>query len=95
MTTYLKKSVIGLSLMAGLVGAVSCKKILDLEPHNSTFTSAYFTNGEDANTAIAGAYALLRSTLLNNYSYFTYGDAPAGEFLITDAFYSPIANGQF
>jgi len=95
MTTYLKKAVIGLSLMAGLFGAVSCKKILDLEPHDSTFTSAYFTNGEDANTAIAGAYALLRSTLLNNYSYFTYGDAPAGEFSISDAFYSPIAGGQF
>ncbi|WP_214071821.1 RagB/SusD family nutrient uptake outer membrane protein [Mucilaginibacter sp. dw_454] len=95
MTTYLKKSIIGLSLIAGICGAVSCKKVLDLEPHDSTFTGAYFTNGEDANTAIAGAYALLRSTLLNNYSYFTYGDAPTGEFAITDAFYSPIPSGQF
>ena len=95
MTTYLKKSIIGFSLIAGLCGTVSCKKILDLQPHDTTFTSAYFTNGEDANTAIAGAYALLRSTLLNNYSYFTYGDAPSGEFAITDAFYSPIVSGQF
>lgn len=98
MTTYFKKSIIGLSLIAGLCGAVSCKKILDLQPHNSTFTSAYFTNGEDANTAIAGAYALLRSTLLNNYSFHVFGDVPAGEFSINsgydDANYN-ISNGQF
>ncbi len=98
MTTYLKKSIIGLSLIAGLCGTVSCKKILDLQPHDSTFTSAYFTNGEDANTAIAGAYALLRSTLLNNYSFHVFGDVPAGEFSINsgydDANYN-ISNGQF
>jgi len=77
---------------------MSCKKILDLQPHDSTFTSAYFTNGQDANTAIAGAYALLRSTLLNNYSYYVFGDVPAGEFSINsgydDANYN-ISNGQF
>jgi hypothetical protein len=98
MTKYFKNSIIGLSLIAGLCGAVSCKKILDLQPHDSTFTAAYFTNGEDANTAIAGAYALLRSTLLNNSSFHVFGDVPAGEFSINsnfdDANYN-ISNGQF
>jgi hypothetical protein len=98
MTKYIKKSIISLTSVACLFGAVSCKKILDLQPHNTTFTSAYFTNGEDANTAIAGAYALLRSTLLNNYSYFVFGDVPAGEFTINtdkdDANYN-VSNGQF
>ena len=98
MTTYFKKSIIGLSLIAGLCGTVSCKKILDLEPHDSTFTSAYFTDGEDANTAIAGAYALLRSTFLNNYSYYVFGDIPAGEFSPNgnyDSANSNVALGQF
>ncbi|TSJ42735.1 RagB/SusD family nutrient uptake outer membrane protein [Mucilaginibacter corticis] len=89
----------GLLLIAGLVSVTtSCKKILDLEPHNSTFTSAYFTNGIDANTAIAGAYALLRSALLNKTSFHVYGDATALEFSINsgqdDAAYN-ISNGEF
>ncbi len=76
----------------------SCKKVLDLQPHNSTFTEAYFQNGTDANTAIAGAYALLRNVLLNNYSWHVYGDLPAGEFNVNgglDAFNQPIQNGDF
>ena len=73
----------------------SCKKVLDLQPHNSTFTEAYFQTGQDANTAIAGAYALLRSALLNNYSWHVYGDLPAGEYNSNDAFNQPICNGQF
>ncbi|MDB5156415.1 MAG: RagB/SusD domain protein [Mucilaginibacter sp.] len=85
-------------LLTGLISVTSCKKILDLEPHNSTFTSAYFTNGNDANTAIAGAYALLRSALLNNSSFHVYGDATALEFNINsgydDANYN-ISNGEF
>ncbi|MCC8423483.1 RagB/SusD family nutrient uptake outer membrane protein [Mucilaginibacter sp. UR6-11] len=86
----------GLLLITGLISVnTSCKKILDLEPHNSTFTNAYFSNGNDANTAIAGAYALLRSVLLSNSSFHVYGDATANEFAITDAFYSPIPSGQF
>lgn len=98
MTKYLKKTIIGAASIACLFGVVSCKKILDLEPHDTTFTSAYFNTGEDANTAIAGAYALLRNTLLDNYSYHVYGDVPAGEFSINsgydDANYN-ISNGEF
>jgi hypothetical protein len=88
----------GLLFISGLIGVTSCKKVLDLEPHNSTFTNAYFTNGNDANTAIAGAYALLRSVLLNNTSFHVYGDATAKEFNINsgydDANYN-ISNGEF
>ncbi len=75
MKKYFKKSIISAVSLACLFGAVSCKKILSAAS-DATFTSAYFTDGEDANTAIAGAYALLRSTLLNNYSYYVFGDIP-------------------
>jgi hypothetical protein len=81
-----------------LVSGSSCKKVLDLQPHNSTFTEAYFQTGQDANTAIAGAYALLRNVLMNHYSWHVYGDLPSGEYAVDgglDAFNSPICNGQF
>jgi hypothetical protein len=87
-----------LLLIAGTIGVTSCKKIIDLEPHNSTFTNAYFTNGKDANTAIAGAYALLRSVLLNGYSHYVYGDITAGEFAVDGGYDSgdaTISNGEF
>ncbi|MGZ3871512.1 MAG: RagB/SusD family nutrient uptake outer membrane protein [Mucilaginibacter sp.] len=88
----------GLLMITSIIGVTSCKKVLDLDPHNSTFTNAYFTNGTDANTAIAGAYALLRSALLNNTSFHVYGDATAKEFAINsgadDANYN-ISNGEF
>jgi len=98
MKTKIFKYIAGLLLVPGLIGVTSCKKVLDLDPHNSTFTNAYFTNGVDANTAIAGAYALLRSVLLNNTSFHVYGDATAKEFSILsgpdNANYN-ISNGEF
>lgn len=98
MKKYILKYTVGLLLIAGAISVASCNKILDLEPHNSTFTNAYFTNGKDANTAIAGSYALLRSVLLNNYSFHVYGDATVGEFNINssndNANYN-ISNGEF
>jgi len=89
----------GIAVIAFLsLSGGSCKKILDLQPHTSTFTEAYFRTGQDANTAIAGAYALLRNVLLNNYSWHVYGDVPAGEMDINgglDAFHVNIQSGQF
>lgn len=86
----------GIVLILVLLSSGACKKVLDLQPHNSTFTEAYFKTGTDANTAIAGAYALLRSVLLTNYSWHKYGDVPSAELnIINDAFTSSMANGQF
>lgn len=76
----------------------SCSKILDLQPHTSTFTEAYFKTQQDARTAIAGAYALLRNNLVSNNSWHIYGDVTAGEFDINsglDAFTYPIELGQY
>lgn len=67
-------------LLASIMIVSSCSKILDQEPHNSTFTDAYFTNEQDASTALAGAYAILRSILMQDNSWHMYGDIPAGEF---------------
>ena len=85
-------------LLASIMTLSSCSKILDLEPHNSTFTEAYFTNESDANTAIAGAYALLRNILIADNTWHVYGDVPASEFLINgnyDSGNSNVALGLF
>jgi hypothetical protein len=96
MRPFIIKRFSGIALILILLGGGACKKVLDLQPHNSTFTEAYFQTGTDANTAIAGAYALLRSVLLNNYSWHIYGDVPSAELnIINDAFTSSIASGQF
>jgi hypothetical protein len=85
-------------LLASIVIASSCNKILDLEPHNSTFTGAYFTSEQDANTALAGAYAILRNTLMTDNSWHVYGDVPSGELSVNgnfDSGNSNIAQGLF
>jgi hypothetical protein len=88
----------GFILMMVIFSATSCKKILEIDPHNTTFTDAYFENGTDANTAISGAYSLLRSVLLDNFNYHVYGDAASGAFSINGGLDNAnfnISNGEF
>jgi hypothetical protein len=88
----------GFLLIMAVFTATSCKKILELDPHNTTFTDAYFVNGTDANTAMSGAYSLLRSVLLDNYNFHVYGDAASGEFSINGGLDNAnfnISNGEF
>ena len=90
------KWMIGTALTAVLLTGSSCKKILDLQPHTTTFTEAYFRTGQDANTGIAGAYALLRNIMLTNNSWHVYGDIPSGALNIqADAFHQQIQYGNF
>jgi hypothetical protein len=65
-----------------LIGDSSCKKILDQKPKNSTYDEVYWQSAKDAESAIAGNYALLRAALAdessydpNAYKYYMYGDA--------------------
>src|SRR3954470_7579790 len=78
-------------LIASIIVTAACNKILDLEPHNSTFTDAYFTSEQDANTALAGAYALLRNDLIDGNSWHKYGDIVSGELSINGG----LDNGNF
>lgn len=62
-----------LILLAGLVIAflvASCDSFLNKEPISAIPFSAYFKTQEDANTAIAGMYDALQSTLVPNYFYW-------------------------
>lgn len=85
-------------LIASIIITSSCSKILDLEPHNSTFTDAYFTSEQDAKTALAGAYALLRNDLIDGNSWHKYGDIVSGELSINGGLDNGnfnISNGEF
>jgi starch-binding outer membrane protein, SusD/RagB family len=94
----IKKSLYIAYTVVLLAMITSCSKILDLEPHDSTFTGAYFTTENDANTAISGAYALVRRVFLTDNSYHLYGDVVSGELAINsgydDGSYN-ISLGQF
>jgi hypothetical protein len=84
--------------MASIIITSACSKILDLEPHNSTFTDAYFSSEQDANTAIAGAYALLRNDLTDGESWHKYGDIVSGELSINGGLDNSsfnISHGEF
>ncbi|MBO9729640.1 MAG: RagB/SusD family nutrient uptake outer membrane protein [Chitinophaga sp.] len=76
----------------------SCSKILDLEPHNSTFTGAYFSSESDAKTSLSGAYAILRNILIRDNSWHKYGDVVSGELSIDggrDNGNYNISNGEY
>lgn len=73
-----------LSIFCGilvLISASSCKKLLNQEPKNSTYFEAYWKTAKDAQNAIAGNYALLRTaTNYKNDRYYLYGDAIAKNY---------------
>jgi hypothetical protein len=98
----MKKQRLYIAYAAAVISAAalvsSCSKILDLEPHNSTFTSAYFTSESDAQTALSGAYSLLRNILIRDNSWHKYGDIVSGELSIDgsrDNGNFNISNGEF
>ncbi len=83
-------------IFAAMLVTVSCKKILDQEPHNSTYTDANFKTETDARTATAGAYSLLRRVMLRNAAWHAYGDLPSGDINAdNDGYHYVIRNGDF
>lgn len=69
-----------LCLIAGALLVSSCKKLLNQEPQNSTYDQVFWRNGNDAKSAMAGNYALLRDVLasgnwLARPRHYMYGDA--------------------
>ncbi|WP_142686720.1 RagB/SusD family nutrient uptake outer membrane protein [Chitinophaga polysaccharea] len=98
----MKKQRLYIAYAAAVISAAtlvsSCSKILDLEPHNSTFTNAYFSTETDAKTSLAGAYAILRNILIRDNSWHKYGDIVSGELSIDggrDNGNFNISNGEF
>ncbi len=72
-----------------LTGSItSCKKQINLEPKNATYDEVFWSNGDNAESALAGAYAGLRSSISafpSGYdpfpAWFLFGDYPTDQFL--------------
>jgi len=70
-----------LSIVILMIGFCSCKKILEQEPKNSTYVNVYWKTAKDAQSALAGNYALLRNACTNKENrYYMYGDAVAQNY---------------
>ncbi|TCD10680.1 RagB/SusD family nutrient uptake outer membrane protein [Pedobacter frigidisoli] len=62
----------------------SCKKALDNELDNATYDDKFWKTEADAQGAISGAYALLRTSLYKDNAFFIWGDLPVGEIQTFD-----------
>src|SRR5690606_28561914 len=76
-----------LILSIGLLLA-SCTDFLDLEPKSAATDENFWKTQDDANNAVAGMYALLRSAFNNGngIAYFAYGDFSSDEFAAATAY---------
>ena len=59
--------------------AVSCTKFLDKEPYSTAVDGGIWRTEDDANSAIAACYALMRKALNDGMAYYAYGDFPTDE----------------
>lgn len=74
-----------LLLLVFIVAGSSCKKILEQTPKNATYDEVFWKTGRDFQSAMAGNYALLRSTLTDKSNrYYMYGDAVAKNYFTID-----------
>jgi hypothetical protein len=68
-------------LLLAMVVTSACKKLLTQEPKNSTYQQVFWKTASDAQSAIAGNYALLRDAFTDNENrYYMYGDAIAKNY---------------
>lgn len=51
-----------------------CSNFLDREPYSEPIDEGYWNSQEDAESAVAGTYGLLRAALANHSAYYAYGD---------------------
>ncbi|TDH26609.1 RagB/SusD family nutrient uptake outer membrane protein [Segetibacter sp. 3557_3] len=72
-------------LSLSMVFGSSCKKLLDKEPRNTMTDANFWKDEAEANSAITGAYALLRTAI--NYpegvGHYAWGDLPTDQFSAT------------
>lgn len=66
----------------------SCKKFLDPQPISTPTDETTWQSDGDANSAVAGIYALIRAAHSTAVTYYSYGDLVSGEFSLAN-------NGSF
>jgi hypothetical protein len=76
----------------------SCKKFLDKKPIDTATDANFWNNEAEASAGVAGAYALLRTSLSEKgMAYYFYGDYPTDEFMnnVPQEDYPAIGNIQW
>lgn len=69
------------SLVLVVATTTSCKKLLTQEPKNSTYQEVFWKTASDAQSAVAGNYAMLRNAFTDKENrYYMYGDAIAKNY---------------
>jgi hypothetical protein len=77
----MKKTYIIAILVSMSILTFSCKKFLDLKPVSTPITTDFFKTANEANSAVAGCYSLLRTALNNKtITYYAYGDVATDEY---------------
>lgn len=76
----MKKLIIGTVLISIVIGAVSCKKWLDLKPQDGIVREEFWQTKEQVDAAVTGIYASLLSGTSGNYIapaelFFLWGEA--------------------
>src|SRR3954468_4256964 len=93
---FMKKYILYLLLV---IAITSCSKFLDKEPYSTATDGGIWRTEDDANSAVAACYALLRMALNDGMAYYAYGDMPTDEFASTygggDYAFYYIKNGQW
>jgi hypothetical protein len=93
---FMKKYICYLLLVLTIT---SCSKFLDKEPYSTATDGGIWRTEDDANSAVAACYALLRMALNDGMAYYAYGDMPTDEFSSAygggDYAYYYIKNGQW
>lgn len=82
----MKRKYLMICLLGGALSMSSCKDFLDLEPKSVPTDQNFWKTQDDANAAVSGGYALLR-TALNDPSgltHYAYGDFPTDEITATN-----------
>lgn len=76
---------------------VSCKKIIEQTPENTIYREGFWKTEQDANAALAGAYARLRDVLNQGQRHYYHGDIPADVFssFSGDTFLPNVAQGLY
>ncbi|SFD57512.1 Starch-binding associating with outer membrane [Chitinophaga sp. CF118] len=75
----MKKYIAYLLLMIVICTTVSCSKFLDKEPYSTANDGGIWRTDDDANSAVAACYGLLRMALNDGMAYYAYGDLPTDE----------------
>src|SRR5690349_21844461 len=93
----MKRKYLMICLLGGALSMSSCKDFLDLEPKSVPTDQNFWKTQDDANAAVSGGYALLRSALNDpsGLAHYAYGDFPTDEISATNNDdYRFVVNGQ-